>query len=136
MAKGLLPIEPYLSSFENSIIPVYEGTDQPFGNCAPQIITSPFLIGFKNLSDKVYETIINYIFRDIEVALCKLFTKEWLQEDATLMEKVVDTFDDYFENEIIGFIPEADFRRLVTNSLVNHLETVLFIDLSLFLSPI
>jgi hypothetical protein len=33
------------------------------------------------------------------------------------MERVVDTFDDYFENEILGFITETDFRRLATVSL-------------------
>jgi hypothetical protein len=34
-------------------------------------------------------------------------------EEAALMESVIDTLEDYFENEVMGFISESDFKKLV-----------------------
>mmetsp|Transcript_3035 Transcript_3035/g.7398 ORF Transcript_3035/g.7398 Transcript_3035/m.7398 type:complete len:748 (-) Transcript_3035:4-2247(-) len=53
------------------------------------------------------------IFRDVEPALRKLFTKEWqTEEDNPIMEAIVDTLEDYFTNDTEGCIAQADLLEL------------------------
>lgn len=72
---------------------------------------------FLKNAEKGIEPMVHLIFSDLLETIGKIFRKEWEEASPPLMGLIVATFEDYFSNDIQGFIPEEYFRKLVTDCL-------------------
>ncbi|KAF2068362.1 hypothetical protein CYY_010313 [Polysphondylium violaceum] len=83
----------------------------------------PVLEGFLSVSKVATTAIGSVIFRDLEDTIKKFYTPTWYQED--LMQPIINTFDDYFTNDIQKYILENYMKRLALLCLDNLIEQVL-----------
>ncbi|EGC32138.1 hypothetical protein DICPUDRAFT_155933 [Dictyostelium purpureum] len=83
----------------------------------------PVLEGFLNVSKVATQAISSVIFRDLDECISKFFTQDWYQED--LMQPIINTFEDYFVNDIQKFILENYLKRLSLLCLDILIERVL-----------
>eukprot|EP01104_Vermistella_antarctica_P016228 TRINITY_DN5506_c0_g1_i1.p1 TRINITY_DN5506_c0_g1~~TRINITY_DN5506_c0_g1_i1.p1 ORF type:complete len:852 (+),score=277.09 TRINITY_DN5506_c0_g1_i1:204-2759(+) len=107
--------------------------------------------GFNKMESECLKAVANSIFRDLTDSLELLFTPGWecggmggdesdnedeADDEDALVEAVLATFDDYFNEDISGYILEGDMRKLgqaCMDRLVEHYLDLLTVN-SLVLS--
>eukprot|EP01116_Phalansterium_solitarium_P000650 TRINITY_DN10491_c0_g1_i1.p1 TRINITY_DN10491_c0_g1~~TRINITY_DN10491_c0_g1_i1.p1 ORF type:complete len:735 (-),score=338.73 TRINITY_DN10491_c0_g1_i1:356-2560(-) len=94
--------------------------DEPYST---QVVTlfEPVEGGFHDVAKRAVRVIADIIFRDMKEALDKLFSKEWYE--GTIVGSVVMTLQEFFKDEIKGYMLDSYFRKLADDCLERIVNT-------------